>query len=146
MTTTETTSPAPSAATTERMLFVNLPVSDPAATRSFWSGLGFAINEGFCDANATSVQLNPLTSVMFLEHDYFHSFHGTTAPTSGTGALYCLSAPSRDDVTALCEAAFAAGATRSADPTDQGPMFGWSFVDPDGHLWEVMWMDPAAMG
>lgn len=132
--------------TTGRMLFVNLPVTDPAATKSFWSGLGFTINEDFSDENATSVVLNPLTSVMFLQHDYFHSFHQTTAPTAGVGALYCLSADSKDDVVALCEKAFAGGATRSGEPTDNGPMFGWSFVDPDGHLWEVMWMDPAALG
>lgn len=137
-----TTAPA----TTDRMLFVNLPVADPVATRAFWSTLGFTIDDAFCDGNATCVRLNPMTSVMFLEHAFFHSFHGTSAPPSGTGALFCLSAASRQDVTDLCERAFAAGATRAGDPTgEDGPMAGWSFLDPDGHLWEVMWMDAGAL-
>ncbi|WP_447644252.1 VOC family protein [Nocardioides zeae] len=131
---------------TDRMLFVNLPVSDPTATRRFWEALGFTVNEAFSDERATSVQLNALTSVMFLEHAYFHSFHGTTAPESGTGALYCLSAGSADDVRDLVERALALGGSPAAEPQDDGPMFGWSFRDLDGHLWEVMWMDPAALG
>ncbi|MDF9716169.1 glyoxalase [Nocardioides sp. ChNu-153] len=131
---------------TDRMLFVNLPVADPAATRTFWSELGFSINEAFSDENATSVQLNPLTSVMFLRTDYFHSFHGTTSPTGGTSALYCLSANSADDVRALVERALELGASPAGEPQEQGPMFGWSFRDLDGTIWEVMWMDPAALG
>lgn len=130
--------------TSGRMLFVNLPVTDPAATKKFWSDLGFTINEDFSDENATSVVLNPLTSVMFLQHDYFHSFHNTTAPASGTAGLYCLSADSKDDVVGLVEKALGAGATKAGDQTDNGPMFGWSFTDPDDHIWEVMWMDPSA--
>lgn len=131
---------------TERMLFVNLPVTDPAATRAFWSDLGFTINEAFSDERAVSVQLNSLTSVMFLEHAYFHSFHGTTAPTSGTGALYCLSAGSADDVRALVERALDLGGSAAGEPQENGPMVGWSFRDLDGQIWEVMWMDPDALG
>ncbi|MDQ1105991.1 VOC family protein [Nocardioides zeae] len=140
-----TTQPTPQQAN-ERMLFVNLPVADPAATRAFWSELGFTVNEAFSDDRAVSVQLNALTSVMFLEHAYFHSFHGTTAPASGTGALYCLSAGSADDVRALVERALALGGSPAGEPQDDGPMFGWSFRDPEGQIWEVMWMDPAALG
>lgn len=145
MTTTTGTTATPQQAT-ERMLFVNLPVSDPAATRAFWSGLGFTINEAFSDERAVSVQLNSLTSVMFLEDAYFHSFHGTVAPASGTGALYCLSAGSADDVRALVERALELGGSAASEPQADGPMFGWSFRDPEGQIWEVMWMDPAALG
>ncbi|WP_052337151.1 VOC family protein [Nocardioides alkalitolerans] len=138
--------PSPDRTTSTRMLFVNLPVADPAATKTFWSTLGFSINEAFCDANATAVQLNEQAAVMFLETSFFHSFHGTTTPPSGTGGLYCVSAASREDVDDLCRRALAAGGSPASEPVDHGAMYGWSFRDLDGHLWEVMWMDPAAMG
>ncbi|GAB2866876.1 VOC family protein [Nocardioides pacificus] len=123
-----------------RMLFVNLPVRDVTASRAFWEGLDFAFNDDYSDGKAACLVLNEQACVMLLEQDFFHGFHQTARHT-GDQAILCISARSRDEVEQLCERAFAAGATRAADVQDDGPMHGWSFRDPDGHIWEVLWMD-----
>lgn len=122
-----------------RMIFPNLPVKDVARTREFWTGLGFEFNEGFSSPEAACLVINEQASVMLLAADFFHGFHDTT-PHTGTEMLLCLGVESRDEVDQLCEAADAAGATDADARVDQGPMYGGSFRDLDGHIWEVMWM------
>lgn len=131
-----------------RMVFPNLPVADVERARAFWSALGFAFNEQFSDGKACCLVLNDLCSVMLLQEEYFHSFHHTTSAGAGTEVLICLSAESREEVDELCARAATAGATDTDERTggDDGPMYGGSFRDLDGHLWEVMHMDLAAMG
>ena len=122
-----------------RMIFPNLPVQDVAAARTFWTHLGFDFNEEFCHDRAACLVINDLASVMLLQEDFFHGFHRTERHT-GTEALICLTATSRDDVDRLCDRAEDAGAV-GAGTVDEGPMYGGSFRDPDGHLWEVLWME-----
>ena len=83
---------------------------------------------------------------MLLTHPKFKEFTNKTIADAHqtTEVLVCLSADSKDAVNALADAAMAAGATESKPPVDYGFMFGRSFEDPDGHIWEVMWMDPNA--
>jgi len=130
-----------------RMIFVNLPVSDLAQSRSFLEALG-AVNEPkFTDETAACMTLSDSIHVMLLTHDKFSQF--TPRPiadaTTGSEVLLCLSENSRESVDSTLERAVAAGG--SADPApkqDYGVMYGRSVADPDGHIWEVMWMDPAA--
>jgi predicted lactoylglutathione lyase len=130
-----------------RMIFVNLPVSDLAQSRSFLEALG-AVNEPkFTDETAACMTLSDSIHVMLLTHDKFSQF--TPRPiadaTAGSEVLLCLSENSRESVDSTLERAVAAGG--SADPApkqDYGVMYGRSVADPDGHIWEVMWMDPAA--
>ena len=131
-----------------RMLFVNLPVRDLAASTAFFRGLGFAFNPAFTDDNATCMVISEQACVMLLRRDFFESFHrrGTAQPGDPLEVMTAVSAASRDDVDALCDRALATGASPSSDPDDQGFMYGRSFVDPDGHVWEVIWMDPEAAG
>lgn len=131
-----------------RMVFPNLPVTDVERARAFWTTLGFEFDEQFSDGKACCLKLNELCSVMLLQEEFFHSFHTTTGAGSGTEVLICLSADSRQEVDHLCTRAAAAGATDTEERTggDDGPMYGGSFRDPDGHIWEVMFMDLAAMG
>ena len=84
--------------------------------------------------------------VMLLRRDFFESFHrrGTARPGDPLEVMTAVSAASREDVDDLCDRALATGATPASAPDDQGFMYGRSFVDLDGHVWEVMWMDPAA--
>lgn len=126
-----------------RMICPNLPVKDIPATVAFWRSLGFEFNEQFSSDEAAAMVVNPLASVMLLQADYFHTFHATR-PHTGTEALLCLSADTRDEVDRLCAAARAAGAT-DVETREQCPaMYGGSFRDLDGHLWEVLWMDVGA--
>ena len=130
-----------------RMIFVNLPVADLAKSRAFLEAIG-AVNEPkFTDETAACMKFSDSIFVMILTHAKFSQF--TPRPiadaTAGSEVLLCLSADSRESVDSTVERAVAAGGT--ADPAakqDYGVMYGRSVADPDGHIWEIMWMDPAA--
>ena len=122
-----------------RMIFPNLPVKDVAASRAFWTRLGFTFNEEFCSGDTASLVINDMASVMLLREDFFHGFHDTR-PHTGTEAMICLTADSREDVDRLCSRAGSAGA-EVLGSVDEAPMYGGSFRDLDGHIWEVLWME-----
>lgn len=130
-----------------RMIFVNLPVADLGRARTFLEALG-AVNEPrFSDETAACMTLSDSIHVMILTHDKFSQF--TPRPiadaTEGSEVLLCLSADSREQVDTFIEQGVAAGGTADPAPKqDYGVMYGRSVADPDGHIWEIMWMDPAA--
>jgi predicted lactoylglutathione lyase len=130
------------------MIFVNLPVSDLAASRSFFGALGFDFNEQFSDDKAACVVLADNIFVMLLRRDFFATFlNGEVADaTQCTEVLNCLSASSREEVDAMVRTAVEAGGKPWKDTFSEGPMYGGSFQDLDGHVWEVMHMDPSGQG
>ncbi len=130
-----------------RMIFVNLPVTDLQRSRRFLEALGATNEPKFTDETAACMRFSDSIFVMILTHAKFKEF--TPRPiadaTKGSQVLLCLSAESRESVDSAISRAEAAGG--SADPApkqDYGVMYGRSVADPDGHIWEVMWMDPAA--
>ena len=130
-----------------KLVFINLPVTDLARSTAFYKALGAARNPQFSDDTATCIIFSDTIHAMLLTHDKYRQF--TAKPIADAHAtsqvLICLSADSRADVDAMVERA--AGAGGRADPAatqDHGFMYGRSFEDPDGHHWEVMWMDAAA--
>jgi hypothetical protein len=131
----------------DRLVFVNLPVADVSASRAFFTRLGFAFDERFCDEQTACLQLSTAAYVMLLERPRFADFTAKPLgdPTTTTAALLCVSAADRDSVDDLADTALAHGATPAKEPLDHGVMYGRSFFDLDGHHWEVMWMDPAAL-
>ena len=130
-----------------RMIFVNLPVSDLPRSRAFLEALG-AVNEPkFTDETAACMTLSDGIHVMLLTHDKFRQF--TPLPIAdakaGSQVLLCLSADSRESVDSTVERGVAAGGTADPSPKqDYGVMYGRSVADPDGHIWEIMWMGAAA--
>ncbi len=130
-----------------RLLFLNLPVADLAASRDFFAELGFDFNEKFCDEGAACMVVYERAFVMLLQRERFAEF--VTKPVAdaaaATALTACVSAESRDEVDSLAEAATAAGASPAKDPQDYGFMYQRSFHDLDGHLWEIAWMDPVAV-
>jgi len=122
-----------------RMIFPNLPVKDVAAARSFWTDLGFEFNDAFCSEDAACLVINDQASVMLLREGFFHGFHDTR-PHTGTETTICLTATSRQDVDELCARAGAAGAAVTGT-VDDPPIYGGSFRDLDGHIWEVLWTE-----
>jgi predicted lactoylglutathione lyase len=130
-----------------RLLFLNLPVADLAATRTFFDRLGFEFNEKFCDEGAACMIVSDQAYVMLLQRDRFAEF--VTKPladaTATTALTACVSATSREEVDSLAEAASDAGAGEAKGPQDYGFMYQRSFYDLDGHLWEIAWMDPVAV-
>lgn len=130
-----------------QMIFVNLPVNDLARSVAFYEAIGLRKETKFSDDTAAAMKLSDTISVMLLTHDKWRSFTSKAivdAKTSAQVAL-CISRDSRADVDAITEAAAGAGgAADVSPPQDHGFMYGRSFEDPDGHVWEPMWMDPVA--
>jgi uncharacterized protein len=127
-----------------RLLFLNLPVADLTASRIFFTDLGFDFDEKFCDEGAACMIVSDQAYVMLLQRDRFAEFvtKPLADPTTNTA---CISAESRTEVDSLADAARAAGATPAKDPQDYGFMYQQSFLDLDGHFWEIAWMDPIAV-
>ncbi|WP_328538903.1 VOC family protein [Streptomyces sp. NBC_00344] len=130
-----------------QLIFVNLPVKDLEVSKSFFTALGYSINPQFTDENAACVVVSDTIYAMLLTEPFFKQFtrKSIADATTTTEVLVCLSAESREAVDRLADTALASGGTPANDTQDQGPMYGRSFQDPDGHIWEVMYMDPAAV-
>ncbi|MDA2803735.1 VOC family protein [Nocardiopsis suaedae] len=131
-----------------RKVFINLPVADLDRAKTFYTDLGFSINPQFSDENAACVVVSDEIYVMILLPEFFGQF--TDQPVTDTATsrevIVALSADSSMEVDALTERAQAAGGTVTREPTADGPMYGSAFLDPDGHLWELMYMDMSQMG
>jgi uncharacterized protein len=129
------------------MIFVNLPVADLQKSRTFLEALG-AVNEPrFTDETAACMTFSDTIHVMILTHDKFRQFtpRAIADANKASEVLICLSAESRESVDSAVERAEANGGTADPGPKqDYGVMYGRSVADPDGHIWEIMWMDPAA--
>ena len=130
-------------------IFVNLPVKDLNKTKEFFSQVGFEFNPQFTNEQAACMVISESIYAMLLVEEYFRSFITSTnkeiADTSkSTEVIVCLSADSREEVNDLVNRALDAGAKPYNDPVDHGFMYGWSFQDVDGHLWEVVYMEPSA--
>ncbi|MCG7392990.1 VOC family protein [Microvirga sp. ACRRW] len=127
-----------------KLVFINLPVSDLDRANAFYEAIGATRNPQFSDHTAACMVISETIHVMLLTHDKFRQFTPKKIADARetTEVLICLSAGSREEVDATV--AKAAGAGGRADPgpqQDYGFMYGRSFEDPDGHIWEVMWMD-----
>jgi predicted lactoylglutathione lyase len=130
-----------------QMIFVNLPVKDLDRSVTFFKALGFSFNPQFTDETATCMVISDTIFAMLLTHEKFLSF--SPKPIADTSksveVLTCLSRDSREAVDAMVKAAVAAGGTTYNAPQDHGFMYGHGFQDLDGHVWELMWMDPGAV-
>jgi uncharacterized protein len=129
-----------------RKMFVNLAVRDLNRTKEFFTALGFTFNPKFTDNNAACMIVSEEGYVMLLMEPFFKGFtkREICNTKTHTEALIALSCSSREEVDEMVRKAVAAGGSHAMDPQDHGFMYGWSFYDPDGHHWEVFWMDPAA--
>ena len=131
----------------QRMIFVNLPVKDLARTVEFFTQLGFTFNPQFTDDHATCMIISDQAFVMLLDEGRFKDFtpKQLTDARTHTEVLLALSADSKEQVDELVKKALAAGGSPANDAMDHGFMYNWSFQDPDGHIWEVVWMNPDAV-
>ena len=130
-----------------KMIFLNLPVTDLARAVGFYEAIGATRNPKFSDATAAMMVVSDTIHVMLLTHNKFRQFTPKAIADSRATSevLICLSADSRDAVDAMVATVAPAGGVADPSPKqDYGFMYGRSFEDPDGHIWEVMWMDAAA--
>jgi len=127
-----------------RKIFVNLAVKHLDQSIEFFTKLGFTFNPQFTDETAACMVISDDGYVMLLTEAKFKEFtrKKIADASTTTEVLTCLSADSKDEVDHIVDAALAAGATEARAPMDYGLMFGRSFNDLDGHIWEIIWMDP----
>jgi len=129
-----------------RNIFVNLAVRDLKKSMDFFSSLGFEFNPKFTDDKAACMIINDDAYVMLLTQPFFKSFtkREVCDTSKATESLMAISSGSRAEVDEIVRKAIGSGGKPAMDPQDHGFMYGWSFYDPDGHHWEVFWMDPEA--
>lgn len=128
-----------------RMIFVNLPVTDLPRARRFYEALGFVNNPRFTDDFAACMVWSETIFVMLLDHPRWATFTTRPIPDPGSSEVaLCLSCESREEVASLIERGAAGGGVADINPPqDHGFMISRAMADPDGHVWELMWMDPA---
>lgn len=128
-------------------IFVNLPVSDVERSLTFFKHIGFEFNPQFTNELAGCMIIGPNMYAMLLSHGHFSNF--ITKPIAdahaATEVLVALMTDSREEVDRIVDKAIEAGGIQYAEPADHGFMYQRVFADPDGHQWEVGWMDPAAI-
>ncbi|MYR55764.1 glyoxalase [Streptomyces sp. SID625] len=131
----------------QQMIFVNLATEDVAASRTFFTALGYTINPQFTSDDCACVVISDTIIAMLLGKKRYADFTGKEIAdsTRTSEVLLCLSAESREKVDEMIDRAVAAGGTVSGETQDHGYMYGRSFDDLDGHTWEIVWMDPAAV-
>lgn len=131
-----------------KMMFVNLPVTDLERSKAFYQAVGAEFNPNFSDATGACMVFSDSIFVMLLTHGKWRDF--TSKPIvdahSSAQVMLCVTVDSRDAVLAVLNQAVAAGGKPDPTPVDDYDfMYGRSFEDPDGHMWGVNWMNPAAM-
>jgi predicted lactoylglutathione lyase len=129
-------------------IYINLPVADLGRSRAFFGGLGFAFNDTFSDDTAAAMQISDSCLVMLLTHEKFAGFTPRRIADAHetSEVLTALQLDSREAVDAMADAALANGGGTVRDAEDHTFMYGRAFSDPDGHIWEPLWMNPEGMG
>ena len=129
-----------------KQIFVNLPVKDLKRSVRFFTSLGYGFNPQFTDENATCMIVGENIFVMLLVEPFFQTFtkKALCDATTSTEVLVCLSCDSRAEVDALVKKAVAAGGTTPSPAQDHGFMYQHGYQDLDGHLWELVYMEPNA--
>jgi predicted lactoylglutathione lyase len=130
-----------------KLIFVNLPVSDLARATAFYQAIGAEKNDQFCDHTASCMVFSETIHAMLLTHEKFRQFTPKKIADARetTEVLIAIAADSRDAIDDLIDRAAKAGGKSDPGPKqDHGFMYSRSFEDPDGHIWEVMWMDVEA--
>ena len=130
-----------------RQIFVNLPVKDLNKSIEFFAKLGFTFNPQFTDENATCMIVGENIFSMLLVEKFFKTFTPKEIcdTTKSAEVIVCLSSESRVEVDEMVRKAVAAGGTTYKEPQDHGFMYGHGFQDLDGHIWEIMYMEPSAI-
>jgi hypothetical protein len=130
-----------------KMIFVNLPVTDLPRARAFYEALGFTNNAQFSDDNSACMVWSETINVMLLTHAKWRGFTSRPIPPATMSeVMLAISCDSRQAVDRMNEAATSRGGTADVNPKqDLSFMYNRSLADPDGHVWEAIWMDPAAV-
>jgi uncharacterized protein len=125
-------------------MFVNLPVKDLNKSMAFFKALGWKFNPQFTDETAACMVISDDIYAMLLTHKKFAEFtNKKIADNASVEALIAIGVDSKADVNRIADAAIKAGGKEAKPPQDYGFMQMRSFLDLDGHHWEILYMDPA---
>jgi uncharacterized protein len=130
-----------------RKIFVNLPIKNMEKSQTFFKSLGFSFNPQFTnEQGACMVVSEDHNYVMLLVEPFFSTFikKPIADASQTTEVIVCLSCDTRAEVDEMVSKAIAAGGKTPNAPQDHGFMYGHGFEDLDGHIWELVWMDPNA--
>jgi uncharacterized protein len=130
-----------------KSIFVNLPVADLPRSKAFYEALGFTNNPQFSDETAACMLWSETISVMLLTHAKWRTFTSRPLPAAGSSeVMLAITCSSKEAVDLMNDAAAKRGGTADINPKqDLGFMYNRNLADPDGHVWEAMWMDPTAI-
>ena len=130
-----------------KMIFVNLPVTDLARAKAFYEALGFTNNAQFSDDNSACMVVSETINVMLLTHSKWAGFTSRPIPpATSSEVMLAISCESREAVDRMNDAAATHGGQADINPKqDLGFLYNRNLADPDGHVWEAIWMDPSAM-
>ncbi|GAA2757907.1 VOC family protein [Actinopolymorpha rutila] len=128
------------------LMFLNLPVEDLDRSVAFYEALGYLTDPNFTGDQSACVVISETIYAMLLVRPYFQTYVSTEVAdaTKVTEAMFGLGVDSREAVDSLVDKALAAGGSVAREPRDLGFMYNRTFLDPDGHYWDVFWMDPVA--
>lgn len=128
-------------------IYVNLPCADLKRSMRFFEALGFSFDQRFTNDDAAALVVSDAIRAMLHTPASFRRFTAKQVADARTTTevLLALQVEGRDEVNRLMDAALAAGANEPRPAEEHGFMFGRAFEDPDGHIWEVFWMDPDAV-
>lgn len=128
-----------------KQIFVNLPVKDLPRSQAFFAALGYSFNPQFTNEQAACMVISEDIYCMLLVEDFFKTFINRPISSAHESAqvINCLSCENRQEVDDMVAKAVAAGGAALKQPQDYGFMYSHGFADPDGHLWELMYMDPS---
>jgi uncharacterized protein len=126
-----------------KQIFLNIAVDNLERSKAFFAKLGFTFEPKFTDQNAACMIVGENIFTMLLTRPFFSRFTSKPLadPSNSTEALICLSCESRAEVDNLVAKAVAAGGSAPRNPQDYGFMYSHGFEDPDGHIWELAYMD-----
>jgi uncharacterized protein len=130
-----------------KQIFVNLPIGNLKASMAFYDALGFKNNPNFTNETAACMVYSEHIYVMLHTHDSWRRFtQRPIPPSSSSEVMLALSLDSKAEVDTMNDIAQANGGTADINPKqDLGFMYSRAMTDPDGHIWEPFWMDPAAI-
>jgi predicted lactoylglutathione lyase len=127
-------------------IYVSLPVKDIEQTKTFWTNIGFPVNEKITDDKAVCIVMSDNIFVMFITEDYFQTFSERPVPNGDTTqVLVALAMNSREEVDRIVHEAVENGAYQHEEPQDYGWMYQNSFWDINGHGWNITFADPSQM-
>lgn len=127
-------------------IFINLPVKDLQRSMDFYTRLGYTINQKFTNEKAACLVISDTIYAMLLTEPFFKGFtpdHDISDTSKTKEVLIALSADSKEKLDELVDTAIQSGGKKFREPEDHGFMYARSFEDPDGHVWEIVWMQPS---